>query len=107
MRDCALAAGSTPRFTWVSDDFLNARAVEARSGLPLYVPASEPLSVGMFRVDGRLAYARGLALRPLGETIADTLSWIRSPGGQGGRKVGLSPEKEQELLEAWNAAAKG
>lgn len=45
------------------------------------------------------AIAAGLHFRPIAETIRDTLLWDAS---EGAHTLGLSREREQELLRAWH-----
>ena len=54
----------------------------------------------MQQADNSRALASGLHLRPLEETIRDTLAWIRSgePTFSGEERPGLEPEREAELL---------
>ena len=50
------------------------------------------------------AEAAGLTHRPWAEVVRDTLAWTGTgPEGAVGRGVGLSPDREQELLAAWSA----
>jgi hypothetical protein len=51
----------------------------------------------MARADIGGALAAGLAFRPVEETVADTLAWDRTVPGE---RPTLSPEREQEILDA-------
>jgi nucleoside-diphosphate-sugar epimerase len=79
--------------TWVSDEFLQEHEVGAWMELPLWLPGSE--WAGMHATDVRSAVAAGLDFRPLAETIAGAAD---APAENG---VGLTPEREAELLAAW------
>ncbi|MEZ6002604.1 MAG: NAD-dependent epimerase/dehydratase family protein [Planctomycetota bacterium] len=57
---------------------------------PLVVPPGSP--DGLFRVDSSKARAAGLKHRPLEETAADTLAWLRSRKDAPPFKVGPPPE---------------
>ncbi|MGE5636438.1 MAG: NAD-dependent epimerase/dehydratase family protein [Nocardioidaceae bacterium] len=95
---CAEAAGDGGEPVWVGDDFLLEHGVEPWEELPLWVPIAY---AGLLRVNGSRAYAAGLRVRPLGETIADTLRWDRSrPPGE--RRERLSRDRERALLAAWH-----
>jgi len=99
LNDCRAAAGSDARFTWASDEFLTQQKVGPWVELPLWIP-NTPDSVGFARVDCSKAIASGLKLRPVPETVRDTLAWARTrPAGEE-RKAGLAREREKELLAA-------
>lgn len=91
--------------TWCSERFLLEQGVAPWTGLPLWVPAAE---AGIHRVSVRRALAAGLSFRPLAATVADTLAWVKSadfvpPSGLYA-DVGLSREREADLLRTWHAA---
>ena len=50
------------------------------------------------------AVAAGLRTRPLAETVADTLAWVRSGDAPADPPAGLDPAKERQVLAAWNEA---
>ena len=81
--------------TWVSDEFLSENGVGEWMGLPLWI--ADPAWVGMHRADVGRALAAGLRFRPVPETIAGAAG---APAADG---VGLTPEREAELLAAWHA----
>ncbi len=85
---------------WVDAPFLQARVNEEDGELPLW-DIDYP---GLHSFDAGKAIAAGLHHRPVAETIADTLAWDR---GRGPLKVGLTPERERELLQAWSVAGAG
>jgi 2'-hydroxyisoflavone reductase len=99
---CAQAAGSSPRFVWVDEAFLEARGVEAYSELPLWVPASAGFA-GFFEAGSARAVATGLQTRPLLETARDTLAWLSTRPPDHAWKGGLTPEREAQLLTEWHA----
>ena len=86
-----LLAGA--EITWVSDEFLQEHEVGPWLELPLWLP--DPGTKGMLEVDVSRAVAAGLRFRPVPETIAGAAA---APAVEG---VGLTPEREAELLEAW------
>ena len=61
-------------------------------------------------MDASKAIAAGLRFRPLEETVAATLEWAQreTPGpkdiGVAMAPAGLDPDRERELLAAWEAA---
>lgn len=108
----ALAVGVAHpvRFTWVPAAFLLAQGVRPWDGprsLPLWLPAPE--YAGFLDHDVTPTLAAGLRIRPLVETARDTRGWLAAggrpvslPGQPGGLPVGLEPEDEAGLLEAWH-----
>ncbi len=75
--------------TWVTDEFLQEHEVGEWMELPLWI------ADGVVEVDVRRALAAGHRFRPLAETISGAAD---APAVDG---VGLSPEREAELLRAW------
>lgn len=78
---------------WVPDEFLLEHGVGPWMELPLWLPGAE--YAGMHSTDVRRAVAAGLRFRPLPETLAGA---AEAPAVEG---VGLTPEREAELLAAW------
>jgi nucleoside-diphosphate-sugar epimerase len=81
--------------TWVSDDFLREQEVGEWMELPLWL--GDPALNGLREVDVSRAVAAGLRFRPVKETIEGAAT---APAVDG---VGLTPEREAELLDAWRA----
>ncbi|MBA2535271.1 MAG: epimerase, partial [Rubrobacter sp.] len=48
--------------------------------------------------------AAGLAFRPLSQTITDVLEWDHTREKDRQPAAGLGPERERELLQAWQGA---
>ena len=90
--------GAAARPVYVSEDHLRRHQVGEWMELPLWVDSATP-GAGVFdsAVTAR-ARAAGLVFRPLEETIAGAL---RGPLVAG---VGLTPEREREILADWQAA---
>src|SRR5262249_8571435 len=82
--------------TWVDDAFLVEHGVGEWMELPLWLAAGEMSGIHM--ADVSRALAAGLRLRPLAETMRDTLAEATLVDG-----VGLTGERETALLEAWRA----
>ncbi|SHN44140.1 NAD-dependent epimerase/dehydratase family protein [Cryptosporangium aurantiacum] len=70
--------GSDARFTWVDDQVLLDAAVEPWTEMPLWLPAS--LAGHAWDLDVSAAYATGLRIRPLAESLADVWEWVREHG---------------------------
>jgi 2'-hydroxyisoflavone reductase len=104
-----LEVGVSSQLEWVDESFLVDADVEPWSELPLWLaPGANPEYTGLLSVDISRALATGLRLRPLAETVRDTLSWAEQDGAtretfSGQTPAGLEPAKEQELLERWRA----
>ncbi|MFN8560459.1 MAG: SDR family oxidoreductase [Anaerolineae bacterium] len=95
MEACRDAAGTTPTYTWISDEFLQAH--EADGGeLPFWVAAPYE---NIFAVSVERAVNAGLRFRPALDIARDTLAW---KGAGSDLKVGMKPEREAELLAAWH-----
>ena len=93
-------AGSSARSVEVDDAFLAAQEVGEWMELPLWVDTRNDEWRHFLEVDVSRATAAGLTFRPLDETVAATLAEAETVDG-----VGLTPERERELLAAWWARA--
>jgi hypothetical protein len=79
--------------------------------LPLWIPETMDEAAHMQEVDCRAAQDHGLTFRAVADTIEDTLRWdagravpdAGSGYGLGARGVGLTPDREAELLAAWGS----
>ena len=88
----------------MNDDDVLAQGLEPWSDLPLWIPERDAESGGMLLASNRRALAAGLTLRPLRDTVADTLQWAGT-NTTPPSVVALSPELEQQCLQAAAAAA--
>lgn len=80
--------------TWVSSEHLTEHEVGEWMELPLWI--GDPAWAGMHRTDVSRAVNAGLRFRPGAETLAGARE---APAVEG---VGLTPEREAELLAAWH-----
>jgi 2'-hydroxyisoflavone reductase len=96
--------------TWVDDAFLQEHEVGEWMELPLWVdPGGEVGAI--HQADTSRAREAGLGMRPVAGTVADTHAWSQQREGRGAGTaamggtdgVGLDPEKERRILEAWRA----
>jgi 2'-hydroxyisoflavone reductase len=94
--ECAAATDSDAELIWVPAERLLAAGVDPWMGVPMLiaVPGWEAAS----QVDVRAALAAGLEIRPVRQTIRDTLSWDLARGGPAPGAEGLSAEDEERLL---------
>jgi 2'-hydroxyisoflavone reductase len=100
---CRAAAGGGAQLEWVDEAFLERHEVAPWKELPLWLPESHTDGSGFLDVPLRRALANGLALRPLAETIADTLAWNQARAANHEWKAGLAADRERSLLQAWDA----
>ena len=97
--------GSAARFTWVDTDFLEKKEVAPWTDLPVWTGKDR----GMASVSNKRAVGRGLKFRPIGETAGDTLAWWKTLPAERREKpkVGLTAQRESEILAAWKARSPG
>ncbi len=97
---CRTVAASDARWRWVDDDALLARGIAPWTGLPLWLPESDPAFGGMLLADLARARAAGLRTRDARATVADTLAWTPDADDiAAARPVAtLTPEREAEIL---------
>lgn len=96
---CATSAGVAPELVWADDAPLLDLGVKPWIDLPLWLPPEGEYAAFM-QASNEAALAAGLKLRPLAETVADTLAWWRAlpAPDQVFSKAGLSREREAELI---------
>jgi 2'-hydroxyisoflavone reductase len=99
---CAEAAGCQPAdLRWIGDAQLLAQGITPWVDLPLWLPADGEMAAFMAVPTAR-AEAAGLTVRPLAQTVADTLAWWRALPAEAQAFVlaGLAPEREAAVLAA-------
>ena len=101
LEECEAVSGTDAEFVWVSEDFLEENGVEPFTELPLWVPRED---AALLAIDCGRAIVAGLTFRPLAETIKDVLDWDRARMEGREPAAGLRPERERELLRAWQGA---
>jgi 2'-hydroxyisoflavone reductase len=98
---------------WVGEEFLLEKSIREFEELPLWISerANWP---GFMTINIQKAINHGLSFRPLEETIPDTIGWdkTRQPGQQDTRShgvgdVGMSREREMQLLREWKMREEG
>jgi 2'-hydroxyisoflavone reductase len=94
--ECRAVGGSDARFTWVPSDTLLEAGVQEWMGVPLWI--ASPGWGAANRVVVKRAIEAGLRFRPLAETIRDTLAWHAEREWPAAEGVGLSSDRERELL---------
>lgn len=88
---------STARIVWASEEFLQQHEVGEWIELPLWVAAATGIP-GMTNANVTRALHTGLTIRPLSETIRDTLAWAKSRGPRYRMGAGLDPAREDALI---------
>jgi 2'-hydroxyisoflavone reductase len=101
LAECETVGNGGAELVWVSEEFLEEHGVEPYTELPLWLPRKYGALQAIYC--GK-AIAAGLAFRPLSETITDVLEWDRTRGEDERQAAGLGPERERELLQAWQGA---
>jgi 2'-hydroxyisoflavone reductase len=101
---CNAVGGGKATFTWANAGFLEEQKVAPWSDMPVWVPPVGD-GAGFARTSAAKAIARGLAFRPVEETVRGTLDWHRTlpSDRQEKLKSGLTPDREAEVLAAWHA----
>ena len=97
---CLAVSGGDARFTWMDDTALLALGVAPWTGLPLWLPESDPAYGGMLLADLARARAAGLRTRDARETVADTLAWTPDAHDLAAARpvATLTPEREAQCL---------
>ena len=98
LETCGGVAASHPELVWVDGGFLVEHDVGSWMELPLWVGPEED---DFMRSPSDRALANGLRIRPLEETVRDTLEWVRAGLSPSEPPAGLAREKEQRVLDAW------
>ena len=88
--------GPDAEIVWVASETLVEAGVGEWMELPLWIASAE--FSAMQRADVSKAVAAGLTFRPLEDTIRDTLAWDAEREWPHADGVGLTPERERELL---------
>jgi 2'-hydroxyisoflavone reductase len=85
----------------VDPAFLESHGVDSND-LPLWYPGTEPGDVGL-SCDPARAVAHGFSVRPLSQTIRETLEHERTTPTPNPDGTGWSRDAEQTLLRAWDS----
>jgi 2'-hydroxyisoflavone reductase len=99
---CVLATGAQAELVWAEPQWATEQGVSEWTELVLW--RSRP---GTWAVDGRRAQTAGLVCRPIADTVFDTWAWLQREAPVPHPRAadhGLDPEREDELLAAWDAA---
>jgi 2'-hydroxyisoflavone reductase len=99
LETCRRVAATDAEVVWVDPRFLLDHEVGEWMELPLWLHEREYRS--MMNTPVERALAAGLRIRPLEDTVRDTLEWIRAGLAPIEPPAGLDREKERKVLDAW------
>jgi 2'-hydroxyisoflavone reductase len=99
---CAQVAARRPRWVWAPAQRLAELQLQPWSDLPVWLPP-EGDTAGMAHTSVEAALAAGLRVRPLQETVADTLAWyaVLPAEDRAFTRAGLTPQREAAALAGW------
>ncbi len=94
-----VGGGGSP--VYMDAEFLAAQEVQSWAEMPLWISATDAGFEYMHAVSVQKAVRDGLTFRPLADSIAAALTWANSRPSDYEFRAGLSAEKEQAVLAAW------
>ncbi len=103
--ECKRATDNAAQLTWVPAEFLAEQKVAPWSDMPVWIPPTgDDAAASMTSVTRALQ--QGLRIRPLFDTVRDTLAWhlTRPEERRSKLRAGLTAEREAEVLKAWRAS---
>jgi 2'-hydroxyisoflavone reductase len=132
LEGCREAAKSNAEFTWVSAEFLELQQVSAWGDMPLWIPPDGE-AAGFHRRSNARAVEAGLKMRTVKDTAQAILAWwpneverrriaierYKAEQAEAGKpepttlpdperlKAGIAPQREAEVISAWNAMHEG
>jgi 2'-hydroxyisoflavone reductase len=96
-------SGSNATFAWADASFIQSHGLMEKGEIPIWLPPNGALG-GALLVSSARAVQQGLRFRSLDTTVRDTLEWFnKRPAEQRKLAVGLTPEREAELLQLLHA----
>jgi 2'-hydroxyisoflavone reductase len=93
---CREVTASDARFVWRPEADIRAAGLAPWTEVPLWLPSSDAAFRYLLEISTDRAFAAGLKVRPLQETLRDILDWDRRRATP--LKAGMPPEKEARLL---------
>jgi 2'-hydroxyisoflavone reductase len=105
LETCKTVTDSNSNVQYLEGKFLLEQGVNPWMGpdsLPLWV-GNDPDEAGFLQINVNKALEAGLKIRPLEQTVRDTLEWAQTRGADHEWKSGLSAARETELLGLFGA----
>jgi 2'-hydroxyisoflavone reductase len=105
LETCKTVTGSNSNIHYLEGKFLLEQGVNPWMGpesLPLWL-GNDPDEAGLMQMNVQKALEAGLKIRPLEQTVHDTLAWVQTRGSDHEWKSGLIMKRETELLELFEA----
>jgi 2'-hydroxyisoflavone reductase len=99
---CVDVADNDAELVWIPGDFLAEHELESWRQLQLWADSDLPIA-GSLTWSATKAIDAGLNIRPLEETIRDTVAWYKSlpADRQAAMRSGIPADKEAEVMAAW------
>ena len=99
---CVRVADNDAELMWIPGEFLAEYELESWRQLQMWADADLPIS-GSLTWSATKALEAGLTIRPVEETIRDTVAWYKSlpADRQAAMRSGIPADKEAEVLHAW------
>jgi len=99
---CVDVADNDAELVWMPGDFLAGHGLESWRQLQLWADGDLPIS-GSLTWSATKAMEAGLTIRPLEQTIRDTVAWYKSLPAerQAAMRSGIPADKEAEVLSDW------
>ena len=99
---CVAVADNNAELVWMPGDFLAEHELESWRQLQMWADADLPIS-GSLTWSATKAIEAGLTIRPVEETIRDTVAWFKSlpADRQAEMRSGIPVDKEAAVLAAW------
>jgi 2'-hydroxyisoflavone reductase len=102
---CVRVTDRGTELTWVPAEILAEYGLESWRQLQMWAD-SDSAATGSLTWSSQKAMDAGLTIRPMDDTIRDTLDWYMSLPAKrrASMKSGIRPKKEAEVLKAWHAS---
>ncbi len=102
LTNCKMTLNPKANLIWIPTEFLEKHSVQPWSEMPTWFPPKGNFA-GAGTMSSKKAYANGLKQRPLKTIIQDTHDWFVTLSSERQEKIraGIKPEKEVEVLAAW------
>lgn len=105
LESCVRVADNGTRLTWVPADVLAEHGLRSWYELQLWADSASA-GAGSLTWSTAKALDAGLTVRPIDDTVRDTLDWFRTRPAerQSALRSGIPADKEADVLAAWRAA---